>query len=397
MGLIAFAPIGKPFSGSDTITWSLSRCRGQHILASPRAPRTTILSPGINNIPRLSRNELSFSPRGSLEVLRSPLSLHLIYDLSQVRQRHVQKLFIRLKSELGFIKENPSSHKGWMSRYFFLRRNAWEGVAWHYNMSWSEKPTKRTPPLPVQEYDLTNFLNTMSVKCFNAQELVQEDLLYHFGFSRKGVEVEGDLAERIMKAQIMKAYKQQDLEVVKSLNPLPEESNKGKRKTSSRNDKFPWKKSSSEVAIEGNKEAGTSLPDQPGNVDMSFVARPTIATALDFFVPDAGLPVVNLAYDQTAMEALATHFMQEMRKMQEEAEAIWVKRKEDFLESSDFGELCSTRALSFFEQGFNGCLAQFRANGYSEAEHPAPFLSFLKALEDMPEEGEVEAYSAPEK
>ncbi|KZV14436.1 pentatricopeptide repeat-containing protein [Dorcoceras hygrometricum] len=47
--------------------------------------------------------------------------------------------------------------------------------------------------------------------------------------------------------------------------------------------------------------------------------------------------------------------------------------------------------------GFNGCLAQFRANGYSKTEHPAPFLSVLKALEDMPEEGEVETSSAPEK
>ncbi|KZV19133.1 hypothetical protein F511_41946 [Dorcoceras hygrometricum] len=46
---------------------------------------------------------------------------------------------------------------------------------------------------------------------------------------------------------------------------------------------------------------------------------------------------------------------------------------------------------------FNRCLAKFRANGYSETEHPTPFLSVLKALEDLPEEGEVESSSAPKK
>ncbi|KZV21266.1 hypothetical protein F511_23391 [Dorcoceras hygrometricum] len=257
------------------------------------------------------------SSSGALGVLlrffKAPLSLHLIYNLTQVRQQDVGKFFIRLKSELGFIKGNPSSHKGWMSWYFFLRRNAREGVAWHCDMSWSDKPTRKTPPLTTQEYDPTSFLNTMIAKCFNAQELIRVDLLFHFVFSRMGIEVEGDLAERIMKAQMMKAYKQQESVVVKSSNPPHEESNKGKRKTSSGNDKRPWKNPSSEVAVEGNKEAGTSLPDQPGNAYISFVARPTTATALAFFknfAPDADLPVVNLASDQTAMESLASHFMQ---------------------------------------------------------------------------------------
>ncbi|KZV18435.1 hypothetical protein F511_21023 [Dorcoceras hygrometricum] len=128
-----------------------------------------------------------------LWFFRAPFSLHLIYNFTQVRQQDVGKFFILLKPELGCIKENPTSHKGWMNLYFFLRLNAREGVSWHCDMSWSKKPTKRDPPLPAQEYDPTKFLNDMSGKCFNAQELIQEDLLCHFGFSRKGVEVEGDL------------------------------------------------------------------------------------------------------------------------------------------------------------------------------------------------------------
>ncbi|KZV19609.1 hypothetical protein F511_10512 [Dorcoceras hygrometricum] len=36
-------------------------------------------------------------------------------------------------------------------------------------------------------------------------------------------------------------------------------------------------------------------------------------------------------------------------------------------------------------------MAQFRANGYPEEEHPAPFLDAKKALRDMPEDDEEAA------
>ncbi|KZV25046.1 hypothetical protein F511_18055 [Dorcoceras hygrometricum] len=85
---------------------------------------------------------------------------------------------------------------------------------------------------------------------------------------------------------------------------------------------------------------------------------------------------------------------EKIKKVQEEAEASWEKKKEDFLKSDEFNRLCSTRALSFFQHGFNGCLAQLRANGFSEAEYPLPFLNVLKALEDLPDEGEVESSMA---
>ncbi|KZV16450.1 hypothetical protein F511_10062 [Dorcoceras hygrometricum] len=128
-----------------------------------------------------------------LKYYQAPLSLHLIYNMTQIRQKDVGKFFIRLKSEYGFIKGNPTSHKGWMSRYFFVRRNVREGIAWYCDMSWVEKPTKRVLPPPVQEYDPIPFIKDACTKCFNARDLIREDLLCHFGFSRKGVAVEGDL------------------------------------------------------------------------------------------------------------------------------------------------------------------------------------------------------------
>ncbi|KZV50743.1 mediator of RNA polymerase II transcription subunit 12-like [Dorcoceras hygrometricum] len=47
------------------------------------------------------------------------------------------------------------------------------------------------------------------------------------------------------------------------------------------------------------------------------------------------------------------------------------------------------RASVYFKHGFNGCLAQFRANDYSEDEHPTLFLDVVQALDDMPKEGEM--------
>ncbi|KZV23739.1 hypothetical protein F511_31759 [Dorcoceras hygrometricum] len=44
------------------------------------------------------------------------------------------------------------------------------------------------------------------------------------------------------------------------------------------------------------------------------------------------------------------------------------------------------KALRYFKDGFAGCLAQFRANGYSKEEHPASFLDTKKALMEMPDE-----------
>ncbi|KZV28961.1 hypothetical protein F511_07521 [Dorcoceras hygrometricum] len=65
-------------------------------------------------------------------------------------------------------------------------------------------------------------------------------------------------------------------------------------------------------------------------------------------------------------EASVTRLQEEMKKMKEELEATWEKEERRFPQV-------------------------FRA------EHPASFLSVLKALEDLPEEGEVESSSSPKK
>ncbi|KZV38489.1 hypothetical protein F511_35299 [Dorcoceras hygrometricum] len=361
-------------------------------------------------------------------------------------------------------------------------------------MSWVEKPTKRVLPPPVQEYNPIPFIKDACTKYFNARDLIREDLLCHFGFSRKGVAVEGDLAERIMKSHLLEAYKKKkseasrgstsqaeervdptseehvDLSLEEPVNPPPVElSKEKKRKLSSGGDKHSKKKKTSS-STELNTEAGTSQPDVEVS---SFIAQPVASTTVAFFqhfIPPLDAPVVSSASDKKITEALASHFLQallwggelsrrvtkarevahsskrslndvmakhdklmkeieeargasdaekrsleqkltdseasfirlqeEMKKAgeeaeerikraQEEAEASWEKRKADFLKSDEFDRLCSTRALSFFQQGFDGCLAQIRDNGYSEAKNPFSFLDVLKSLEALPDNGEA--------
>ncbi|KZV55907.1 hypothetical protein F511_20169 [Dorcoceras hygrometricum] len=238
-----------------------------------------------------------------LPYYQAPLSLHLIHDMIQIRQQDVGKFFIRLKPEYGFIKGNPSSHKGWMSRYFFVRRNVREGIAWYCDMSWVENPTKRVLPPPVQEYNPIPFIKDACKKCFNARDLIREDLLCHFGFSRKGVAVEGDLAERIMKYHLLEAYKKKkseasrgstsqteervnptseehvDLSLEEPVNPPPVELPKEKkRKSSSGGDKHPK-----------NKKTSSST---------------------EHFIPPLDAPVVSSASDKKITEALASNFLQ---------------------------------------------------------------------------------------
>ncbi|KZV20831.1 kinesin-1 [Dorcoceras hygrometricum] len=78
----------------------------------------------------------------------------------------------------------------------------------------------------------------------------------------------------------------------------------------------------------------------------------------------------------------------EVNKLQGEVETSWRLGNEKFLQCKEFDNLCSERASVYFEHGFNGCLTQFRANAYSEDEHPALFINVV-ALDDMPEEGEM--------
>lgn len=54
----------------------------------------------------------------------------------------------------------------------------------------------------------------------------------------------------------------------------------------------------------------------------------------------------------------------------------WPTRKEEFINSEEFFNICSGKELELFELGFKGYAGQFPANGFPKVEYPCPFLEF---------------------
>ncbi|KZV20848.1 hypothetical protein F511_42061 [Dorcoceras hygrometricum] len=72
----------------------------------------------------------------------------------------------------------------------------------------------------------------------------------------------------------------------------------------------------------------------------------------------------------------------------QEAERLKVEAREEFWKSPEFDTLLGKKSGGYFKNGFRGCLAQWRANGYSEEEHPASFLDVQQAIIEMADEEE---------
>ncbi|KZV18129.1 hypothetical protein F511_30785 [Dorcoceras hygrometricum] len=94
-------------------------------------------------------------------------------------------------------------------------------------------------------------------------------------------------------------------------------------------------------------------------------------------------------------EAMRAELEEAKARSEQEAERLKGEAREDFLKSPEFDVLLGKRAFRYFKDGLWGCLAQFRAHGYSEEEHPASFLDLQQALarlgdEEEEEEGEQE-------
>ncbi|KZV23405.1 hemK methyltransferase family member 1-like [Dorcoceras hygrometricum] len=154
---------------------------------------------------------------------------------------------------------------------------------------------------PAQEYDLTPFLKVACAKCFNARDLVQDDLLCHFGFSRKGVVVEGDLADRIMKSYLLEDFKKQEAEASRDFNPPPEE--RANPTLEEPVNHLP-EESANPPPAERTKEKRRN--SSSGGDKHSKKKK----TSSSNFVPELDLPVVNSASDKAITEALASNFLQ---------------------------------------------------------------------------------------
>ncbi|KZV33014.1 isoflavone reductase [Dorcoceras hygrometricum] len=114
----------------------------------------------------------------------------------------------------------------------------------------------------------------------------------------------------------------------------------------------------------------------------------SLTTAKEALVADKEALAAELANARAQAEEEIKGLRFENERLKGEAENAWVLSNEEFLKSSEFDDLCAQKSLAYFECGFKGCLDQFRANGYSEEEHPASFLSVARALEELPDDEE---------
>ncbi|KZV25837.1 hypothetical protein F511_28947 [Dorcoceras hygrometricum] len=393
-------------------------------------------------------------------------------------------------SDISFIKEkggmsnrfegNPSFHKGWMSRFFFVRRVDRKRDPWKCDMSWRDNIYTFTPRTPERSPNLTSFLDAMREKCYNAPELIQEDLLCAFGFSRRGVELVGDLGiavsclsrvlvymyhsspaliftlfsfcadERMGKAELVKAM-QEEARASGEVEPPKKVARKRPAVSSAeeeaRLEKRKKKGASTSGTRPGESPKMTRVPTPPTRASEETSDLPPIITIpeasspvrgkgpervlpFDFskdslvdsptgvvstrlicnMVSDQDLSVLKGAEDAEAVghfaanltsrkeleaelaaekEARATE-KRALRAELERANARAKRVKEDFLKSPEFDSVLAKKAWGYFKDGFWGCLAQFRSNGYSEEEHPASFLNLQQALENLGDDEDAE-------
>ncbi|KZV14517.1 hypothetical protein F511_42846 [Dorcoceras hygrometricum] len=393
----------------------------------------------------------SYSFLLALAVLLSyyniPLIPYVLMQLIQIKRLGPGNFYLSHKGNHTFIKGNPSSHKGWMSRFFYVKRVGRKRNPWRCDMYWRDNMYILTSLTPEWFPNLATFLVDMREKSYNAPELVKEDLMCHFGFSRKGVELVGDLsitasslsrvitcyiktyvvpelvsnacfsiaAERMGKTTLLRAMRE-DVEKGSSgaaAPPVKGEMVWGgeviKRLTQYQREVNSTRQSFDEV-MEHHTELEMQLEEVEATRAQDKRAAEAKKEALE----------AQLASEKAARAAEKEAFVGEKMELEAEIEATSAKRiaiegklvetkaraeeevghlrsevayawglgKEEFLKSSEFDDLCAKKSLAYFKICFASCVAQFRVNDYSKEEHPTPFHSVTWALEELSDDDE---------
>ncbi|KZV33603.1 hypothetical protein F511_34823 [Dorcoceras hygrometricum] len=324
---------------------------------------------------QLAPNSYSFLL--ALAVLLSyhdiPLIPYVLMQLVQVKRLGSGKFYLSHKGDHSFIKGNPSSHKGWMNRFFYIKCDVMRDP-WRCEMHWRDSAITIVPRTPDRAPSLTPFLEAMCDKSYNAPELIKEDLLCFFKFSRKGAKLVGDLDDRMGKAELVKAM--QEAVVV------PPKKTTKKRKAPSAAEK--------EARGEKRKKAGASTSE----VRTEEASKQKTGTdASDVFIRGSSRRASRYCHrwSPSIEEELLEAELEEVKaRATQEAERLKIEGKEEFLKSPEFDILLGKKAGGYFKNGFLGCVAQWRANGYPEEEHPASFLNVQQAIAEMADEEEIQ-------
>ncbi|KZV30275.1 hypothetical protein F511_39048 [Dorcoceras hygrometricum] len=398
-----------------------------------------------------------------------PLVPYVLMQLIKIKRLGPGKFYLSHKGDHAFIKGNPSSHKGWMSRFFFVKRVDRKRDPWKCDMSWRDNIFTLTPRTPERSPNLTSFLDAMREKSYNAPELIKEDLLCVFGFSKRGVELVGDLDERMGKAKLLKAM-QEEARALGEVAPPKKATKKRSASYSAEKEASREKRKKKGASTSGTqteetpkmtrepmppKRASEEIPDLPPVITISeassrgswppgtYETWPPIGISKCWRGPKTSclwvtswltLPRYAMAWGGEVMkfltrahqtvkatrrnfdeamgqhaevverleefevlrareegaakaqrEALESELAAEKEALgaelkevkgwaEQEAERLKSEAREEFLKSPEFDALLANNAWGYFKDGFWGCLAQFRTNGYSEEEHLDSFL-----------------------
>ncbi|KZV15908.1 hypothetical protein F511_14547 [Dorcoceras hygrometricum] len=325
---------------------------------------------------------------------------------------------------------NPSSHKGWMSRFFFVKRTVWKRDPWKCDMSWRDNINTLTPRTPDRSPNLASFLEVMRGKSYSAPELIREDLLCTFGFSKRGVELVGDLDGRMNRAELETRHEKRAKKKASSTS-----GSRRKETPKTTREPTPSKNVSEEVpdrppviTITGESPSGRGserVPPFDPSKD-SLVASPSTVMATRYIcnmAPVRYLQVLAGAGDVEVVGHFAANIASaiawggEVVKRLTRARRTVRASRQQFDEAmgqhaevvARLEELEALRArqervakaqvealeieLKAEKEAREALEAELReaANGYPEEEHPASFLDVQQALAEMgDDEEEVE-------
>ncbi|KZV25556.1 hypothetical protein F511_26970 [Dorcoceras hygrometricum] len=354
-----------------------------------------------------------------------PLVPYVLMQLIKIKRLGPGKFYLSHKGDHAFIKGNPSSHKGWMSRFFFVRRE-------EARASGEVGPPKK------------------AARKRSAVSSAEEEA-HREKRKRKGASTSGTRPEESPKKTRAPTPPTRASEETSDLPPIitiPEALSPVRGKGPERVLPFDLSKDSLVDSPTGvvatklicNMVSDRDLPVLKGaeNIEVvgHFAANLTSAMAWE------GEVVRRLTRAHRAVKASRRKFdeamgrhakmvarLEELKTLraQDEVVAAGQRRrleaelaaekearaaetrarealgveleranaraesaKEDFLKSPEFDSLLAKKAWGYFKDGFWGCLAQFRSNGYSEEEHPASFLDLQQAVDNLGDDDDVE-------
>ncbi|KZV42528.1 hypothetical protein F511_30261 [Dorcoceras hygrometricum] len=292
-------------------------------------------------------------------------------QLVQVKRLGPGKFYLSHKGDRAFIKGNLSSHKGWMSWFFFVKRVGKKRDPWGCDMSWRDNMYTLTPSTPERSPNLASFLDAMRDKSYNSPELIKEYLLCLFRFSRKGVELAGNLDERMGKAAMLKAWEEAEEDSSRAALPARKVAKKWKASTPA--EKEAWRQRK-------KKGASTSAARPAPTTEERRASTPPIPTTEKLLapthvttIPEVSSPERGPTKETGPGRVSALNFF------------------EDSLVVSHSG-VVATRFLCHMASDRDisrlGGATDSEANGYSEEEHPTSFLNVRRTLEELPDDEE---------